>query len=346
MSVVFVAPSLSENKDIVFKFDEKESIKIPVIGEGGGVVDDGTLTFPDGTENIPTLPPNPGSGDKGETGGGSSGGGTGEGDDNEEEGGHEDEEESGGGNQGEEEGGSGSGGGDGDGDGDDEEEKDITKVVIPDSVIEIKDNSFVELPGLEEVVFEGESRLKDIGSFAFAFTNLGKFDIPKSVETIGTNPFAGCQSLKSISVPVVEDPKFVSNGFMLLEKDEVGGYKLISFACGSGETVVLDGVTDPKIYEIGDYAFYGCWALQWPKIFPNDAILTKIGNYSFGKTGLTEINLPSSVEGVDKFAFYHCDNLKKLTCGGSGPLSFGDHAFLSTGMNGLPCQNETPTNTE
>jgi uncharacterized protein YjdB len=61
---------------------------------------------------------------------------------------------------------------------------------------------------------------------------------------------------------------------------------------------------------IGHAAFYYCVSLD-NVTFPDS--LPAIGNFAFSSTGLTSIIIPSNVKTIEKYAFYGCRNLSKVT---------------------------------
>ena len=58
--------------------------------------------------------------------------------------------------------------------------------------------------------------------------------------------------------------------------------------------------------EIGAKAFYECKNLK--SICMPDK-LQEIKNYAFSSTGLTEVQIPASVQTIENSAFYNCDML-------------------------------------
>lgn len=75
----------------------------------------------------------------------------------------------------------------------------IKKIIIPDSVKEIGDLSFIECYGLKEIIIPDS--ITKIGSCAFDdCINLEKKYIPDSVKKIGAKAFLNCKNLE-VSVP-------------------------------------------------------------------------------------------------------------------------------------------------
>jgi hypothetical protein len=65
-------------------------------------------------------------------------------------------------------------------------------VVIPASVIEIREHTFNENTIISSVTFEEDSKITIINSYAFfGATNIESITIPLSVTTVGANAFGG-----------------------------------------------------------------------------------------------------------------------------------------------------------
>lgn len=76
----------------------------------------------------------------------------------------------------------------------------ITTLTVPESVEYIGCNSFQLCENLSEVIFEGNSRLTEIGDYAFASCySLTEFDVPSGVDTINYAVFSGA-ALKSFTI--------------------------------------------------------------------------------------------------------------------------------------------------
>ena len=73
-------------------------------------------------------------------------------------------------------------------------------IVLPESVVSIRDNAFYLCSNLYSVTFN--DGLKSIGSKAFLKCgNLQKIELPDTLETIGTDAFSYCNSLKEVEIP-------------------------------------------------------------------------------------------------------------------------------------------------
>lgn len=89
----------------------------------------------------------------------------------------------------------------------------VTSVTIPEGVIRIGDNAFVNCTSLENISMPGS--LTEIGGGAFdGCTGLTNVYIPKNVSVIGRHAFSGCTSLEFISVSS-QNATFASHGGVL-----------------------------------------------------------------------------------------------------------------------------------
>ena len=153
----------------------------------------------------------------------------------------------------------------------------LTKVVLPNSIISIGNNAFSYCGGLTEITIPGS--VTYIGDWAFSSCNsLTTLIIPSSVTSIGNFLFPGCVSLERI---IVEEgnPCYDSreNCNAIIRTD--------------GNEVTL---------------LYGCKATRIP------ASVTAIGNNAFYDSGLTELVIPANVTSLGEAAFESCAALEKI----------------------------------
>ena len=159
-----------------------------------------------------------------------------------------------------------------------------------------------------------------IGDSAFFFCDsLTSVSIPDSVEQIGTNPFAVCSALKTISVSP-EHPYFATIDGVLFRKADKA---LISYPAGisSSTYTIPQGIT-----AIGDEAFSSCSSLTSVSI-PDS--VTSIGDYAFFFCdSLTSVSIPDSVTSIGDSAFSYCKSLTSVSIPDS-VTAIGDSAFSS-----------------
>ena len=188
-----------------------------------------------------------------------------------------------------------------------------------------------------------------IGNAAFRDSSVTSVTIPASVTEIGSNAFAGCTNLTSVTYggdwsnltiqsgnPAVEDAakdaaneqlfdfKFILNNTAIVVisyKGTAADVTIPSRYKGKPVTVIdpvafynnsaVTSVTIPdSVTAIPDYAFGFCSQLTNISI-PNS--VTFIGFSAFNScTSLESITLPSSLSTIQSYAFYNCGNLKTI----------------------------------
>jgi hypothetical protein len=191
--------------------------------------------------------------------------------------------------------------------------KEITKVIIPNSVKEIGEVAFRKCYLLSEVSFGN------------------------SVTSIGTGAFQGCIALENLTIPssvtdfgfdVFEDtpwytklcdsePLVIINGILIYGGNSKGDLvlpdtvKVISETAFSGNKM-LTGITIPdSVTVISNAAFEKCINLEYVKMGNSIKLIEDRAFEYCGK--LTEILIPKSVKVIGGGAFYQCKKLKSVT---------------------------------
>ncbi len=201
--------------------------------------------------------------------------------------------------------------------------KELTSVVIPDSVTEIGKEAFSCCSALTEIkVAEGNPKYdsrKNCNAIIETARNklivgCKSTNIPDSVTEIGEKAFYGCDSLTSVTIP-----DSVTNI----------GERAFHYCSGLTSAIIPDSVTEigerafegcrsltsvtipNSVTEIGERAFSGCSSLKSVTI-PDS--VTKIGERAFdGCRGLTSVTIPNSVSKIDRGAFDGCSSLTLTT---------------------------------
>ncbi|MDE6804377.1 MAG: leucine-rich repeat domain-containing protein [Muribaculaceae bacterium] len=129
-------------------------------------------------------------------------------------------------------------------------------------------------------------------------TSLESVIIPPSINSIGINPFTGCQNLE---IRLLNNNHFkIVNGLLISNKGH-----LISYLEDSEVVTIPTYVTS-----IGNRAFSRCKSLKRVNISTS---VTSIKNYSFSRCeSLESINIPYSVTSIGDYAFYKCNSLKRI----------------------------------
>jgi len=175
------------------------------------------------------------------------------------------------------------------------------KIPANGSVTEICDAAFSCLTGLGEQVLP-ESVTK-FGEKIFAYSDITGLTINGNVTDFDVNILKGCQSLNKLKVSG-SNYKYDGVHNCIIDTEN----KVLVKGCST--SVIPD---DGSVTEIGEKAFKDCVGLTQIAI-PHT--VTKIGNYAFADTGLTEITLPSSLNAtvtsnMDS-AFKGCNKLKSV----------------------------------
>lgn len=162
------------------------------------------------------------------------------------------------------------------------------------------------------------SSVKEIGAYAFAnCTAITSFEFPKSLETLGDNPFAGATGILSITIEQ-GNTRFTVKDNILYTSDMK---KVVMCPSGRVDKVVID----EGVEEIGDFAFYMVDNAQEYE-FPST--LTKIGKQAFAHCyGLRNFTIPDTVTSIGDNCFDLCESLTSLTIG-SGLEVIPKQAFI------------------
>lgn len=183
----------------------------------------------------------------------------------------------------------------------------------------IYQSAFMGNTNMERLLIPATASVDEIGASAFeGCTALNEVELPKGLLSIGNNAFAGCTSLESVDFnaneALTELPTY-------LFKD-----------CASLSSIVI-----PKsVTRIGAYSFSGCSKLT-SVTFTGSVVnnvkkyaLTTLGGYAFDRcTSLNAIEIPSSVNTIERGCFEGCSNLRfaYLPSKGTGTVSYGVDVF-------------------
>ncbi len=206
----------------------------------------------------------------------------------------------------------------------------ITKLIIPSTVVDIRARAFENCTALEEVYFVSEDHREDGNGNVIDYD--GKVIDWADLAMIYENAFAGCVNLKKIDFSNVKTVTVAMQAFYgcpklseVVDMPSIGTMHHYAFAGTALSSVDLTG-----LHMSGDYVFAGCTKLEEIKT----GKFTAIGNYMFyGCTGLDEIlsiNTPKIGDG----AFSGCINLPGVKLDGKGlSYSIGARAFENCGKN-------------
>lgn len=140
----------------------------------------------------------------------------------------------------------------------------ITEIIIPSTVVRVGGSAFSGCKRLSKVVF-----------------------LPKKMEIVDREAFAGCTSLTSVHLPAS------------VERLGDGVFK---------ESAVSDVVLPQNITSINSNMFEGCKSLKTLQV---PTTVKTIEGGAFMESGLTSIEIPS-VTAIDEWAFNNCKSLKSV----------------------------------
>lgn len=185
------------------------------------------------------------------------------------------------------------------------------EVIIPDGVTKIKEFAFYHNWYIKNATIpEG---VTEIGGLAFGeCANLESVVIPSTVTIIDDGAFSDCNRLEAIEIPAG-----------------------VTRICNSTflRCYALKNVTIPdSVITIGKYAFEGCSLTNSANIKIPDGV-TSIGVRAFCDTGITDVEVPGSVEDlsgfqesklqtvhikegvkrINEYAFSYCKKLETIT---------------------------------
>lgn len=191
----------------------------------------------------------------------------------------------------------------------------LRTITIPSSVEEIGNSAFYGCSILKNVIFEKQSKLKQIlgvskadkGAFQNC-TGLKQIHIPASVEYIGSSTFKGCSSLEGVLFEVNSNLKELK-GSVKSGTYGGGGSYYECYGAFSDCTSLSSLVLPINLQVIGDGSFGGCTNLSSISIEEN-ADIKVVGEYAFiGCKSLKSILIPSGVTSIGKNAWgYNDDN--------------------------------------
>lgn len=186
-------------------------------------------------------------------------------------------------------------------------------ITIPASVVKIDKSVFTGYKYIETVNFAANSKLTELGDYAFKdCTALKTIVLPEGVTTLGNRAFGNCTSLTEFKIPST-----VTSG------SEIFGTKnsVTKVVFAKGMVTVpqqilkyaysVQSVELPEgIKTLSYQAFYHCTGL---KSIALPSTVTTINKSVFnGCTALTSVSMSSAVKTIKDYAFKKCTSLKTL----------------------------------
>ena len=204
--------------------------------------------------------------------------------------------------------------------------KNITGVLIPDSVVCIRQGAFDYCKNLISVHLG--NHVKTIERNAFALDSLlSEINLPESLNAIGESAFSDCGVTK-IVIPdsVTELGEAVFNNCKNLQSISIGsGIKELPHMFCYGAKSLTSVSMKNGLTTIGSSAFSECTALA-QIAFPSSVHAICEGAFTF--CALREIVIPDTVETLENSVFYSCKSLVSAEIG-NGVVSLGEMGQLS-----------------
>lgn len=210
----------------------------------------------------------------------------------------------------------------------------LTKITLQGQIKEISDKLFMNCSSLDSLGFDTKS-IESIGSDAFAGCSLlYSLDLGENLNYIGENAFNGCSSLIAINIPSkiqkINDKIFANctslQNVVIEDNSEITSIGQSAFAnCASLEEISFDSVD--YLTDIGSYAFSGCSSLKrisLPKI--NTGTLPE--GIFYNCSGLDSFEISSEIAYVGKSAFENCVKITRFIFG-SNLSSIDSRAFAN-----------------
>jgi predicted metal-binding protein len=232
----------------------------------------------------------------------------------------------------------------------------IKSIRIPNNVENIGKDCFCGCKSLCEVVFESESKLKEIGDCTFSGSGVNTIEIPDQCERLDGNSLYGLEFVsisKGNKFLILQDDLLLkTDGNILIRYFGKSNrifiknfFEIISGGCFRGCNYLCEVVfeSDSKLKQIGDCAFYhsGIKSIRIPNnvekienncfsmceslceiVFESESKLKEIGDYAFSESGIISIGIPNNVEKIGKNCFHSCKYLCEVTFEGSASIGF------------------------
>ncbi len=182
--------------------------------------------------------------------------------------------------------------------------------IIPNSVLRINEYALA----FSQLEFIDLANVVSIGSCAFKGSMIESLVIKDTVTSIGTGAFSICPALSEV---------YIGKGIKSIGSNVFSGCSY------------LRQITIPKNIESLGYGAFGRSGLTEIS-FESGSCLRIIGEEAFAGTNLISIELPSSVNLIERKAFYQCYSLNELIFDDASTLnSINDYAFSETGLKSV-----------
>ena len=215
--------------------------------------------------------------------------------------------------------------------------KNLTSIVLPDSVTDIGERAFSSCSGLTTVVIP--ESVTNIGARAFSYcTELRGISVGQNIKSVGEDAFystAWWESQQENSLVYLGNICYAVKGSLPLNTSISikEGTTTVADYCFSGQGGMRKVMLPQSLIWIGSYAFENCSAIIQIQFNEN---LENIGDYAFDNCkGLTSVTIPDSVTSIGSYAFSNCTGLTSIVIPDS-VTSIGNYAFEKcTGLTSI-----------
>ena len=206
-------------------------------------------------------------------------------------------------------------------------DQEITELVIPEGVTEIKDYAFYFCTAFTSVIIP--DCVTSIGNYAFGYcSNMTSITIGESVTSIGAGAITDCKSLTTVKIP----DSVVDLGDGVFQR------------CHGLTSVIIGN----SVKRLGTFLFYNCGNMKSVTI--GNSVTDIVSNSFSYCTGLLTLTIPRSVSYIDRLAFDDCYRLTSIDVVSDNPYFDSRNncnAIIQTSTNTLVkgCKNTVIPNT-
>ena len=211
----------------------------------------------------------------------------------------------------------------------------VGNIVIPKTVSEVGNNVFANCSNLDQIIFENDGKLREIGSQFANNSGIKYLIIPAYIQHIKTEAFGNCGNLEKVVLlnPNLTMGERVFNSTVKLNSAGPIGYGL-GYAPGDNPAFDIEYAWETKI---PDYAFSAGTNFRQSYLYEVTLpdTLTEIGYAAFRGAGIKQLTFPANapLKVIDDEAFYFTALLEldvPATVTSVGSKAFGFNASLNT----------------
>ena len=211
----------------------------------------------------------------------------------------------------------------------------VGDILIPKTVSEVGNNVFANCSNLDQIIFENDGKLREIGSQFANNSGIKSLIIPSYIQHIKTEAFGNCGKLEKVVLlnPNLTMGERVFNSTVKLNSAGPIGYGL-GYAPGDNPAFDIEYAWETKI---PDYAFSAGTNFRQSYLYEVTLpdTLTEIGYAAFRGAGIKQLTFPANapLKVIDDEAFYFTALLEldvPATVTSVGSKAFGFNASLNT----------------